>query len=201
MLEKIIILICVIMMFSCSSKESNFTEYKLTEINFEDFNYCVKTGDNYDFRIYDTIQNSNANQVLKDTTRVYFPSLMSQFDNENNISFSFTDLGIVRYIDWAKRIQIIAKELIKADSLFVLKDNDINNSIFIAKKSQNKKNEYFRTLSAYRIYYQEDGERKDSVAVIKDKILDLEYFKDNFPISDNSMNDIIIWTNIVYKFN
>lgn len=190
----------IILIWSCSKDETSYINYKLVEINYEDFNYCILKNNKTEFRIYDTI-NDNRNLRLKDTTRLYFPTLFTTFESNNNITFNFLNDNMIKFVDKSKNFQIIAKELKKDDSIFILKDNSIDNPIFIVN---DKNNEYTRTLSAYRVIYEIDGLRRDSVELLDGKLIDLDYLKNYFDLNkcDNStQSDTLIWVNLVYKYS
>lgn len=184
--------------FQCTSKD-NSSIHKLTEVNYEDFNRYIGSATGGVKQEYDTIT-EDRNLRLLDTVKVYFNnSIVNTLANSNQVSFEFMDDNIMRYVDYNSGKQILSNRLDRQDSIFVIKKDSVDTPVFVVRNNDSAEYSYFRTLSAFRIQYNQT----DSMAVVQDTLLNEQLILSKFGFSDIGQlqkNDTLTWVNVYYFY-
>ena len=201
-LNYLFVLLLNILCVSCSNSGGESADYILTQIGYENFTMYVGTAQGGIAQNYDTIL-TDRNTRLQDTTKLYFSTVYSTFEKSNDILFEFLDDNKMKFIDYNAYSQFVANKMELDDSIFILKNNLGAEPVFVVREDMNK--QYYRTLSAFRyIYTQEDGERKDSVAIVEGVMLDADYLLHKFNLSGMdqlAVSDTLIWINVDYAYH
>ena len=140
----------------------------------------------------------------------YFPKYAQTFKSANDIRFEFMEDGdMLSYTDVNNNKIILSTYEFVEDELFVLKDRDPDQKIFVAVRDIENKETYTRILTSFSyISKVENTETKELQTVRKDTLLEnkldiesalkLAGFEKESDMTNP--NDTVMWCNVKYIF-
>ena len=197
-----IFVLCIMFSFvSCSSSDNEEIVHTLVPIDYSDlhrYRGTAKGGVKMDYS--DIIVNKSDSML--DTLKIFInTATQTTLSTANKVAFSFLQEGKMKYVDYGSKKQIIADRFDLEDSIYVLRDNNRADSVFVVRNKGELSNDYFRTLSVYR-FKQGDIDKEE---IIEGEILDWDIVLKKLELTEANLKvleegEYLIWANVYYRY-